>query len=88
MLLVFTGTLQRIVDSLELLMRRIIQIIIPVQQSEVEKFPDTSALSVCAAACLHVTTIPVQAVISLITALNRHFILMFTALVLFIVLFV
>lgn len=87
MLLVFAGTLQAVL-ILEILIRRIIEIFIPVQKSEVQSFADTSALSVFAAACLQVATIPLQAVISLITSFNRYLVLIFTAMLLFIVLYI
>ena len=87
MLLVFAGTLQAVL-IIEILIRRIIEIFIPVQKSEVQSFADTSALSVFAAACLQVATIPLQAVISLVTSFNRYLVLFFSAMLLFIVLYI
>lgn len=86
MLLVFAGAIQAVL-LVEVLLRRIIEIFIPVQKSDVEKFADKSALSVFTAACLQIATIPLQAVISLITSFNRYIILVFASIVLFIVLY-
>ena len=81
-LLIMAAVLQVLLIT-ELLVRRLVHVFIPGKRSAVQHFADTSAITTFFAACVQVLTIPVQALGSLLLALNRYTMLILVAAVAF-----
>lgn len=81
-LLVLAAVLQFLLIT-ELLCRRLVHVFIPGKRSAVQHFADTSVITTFLAACVQVLTIPVQALGSLLLALNRYTVLILVTAVLF-----
>ena len=72
MILVFLAVILQVLLILELLLRRLVQVVVPGKRTALQHFADTSALSTFFASVLQVATLPLQALGSLLLAISRY----------------
>jgi hypothetical protein len=71
MLLVLAFVIQTLLIS-DCLLRRLLQVFLPCRVSRLERYANANLLSTLAAACFNAATLPLQALASLLAALNRY----------------
>ena len=72
MILVFIAAILQVLLVFELLLRRLVQLVVPGKRTALQHFADTSALTTFLASLLQVATLPLQALGSLLMALSRY----------------